>query len=469
MLDLFAGPGGFSEGILPLGLADLGLEWDQAACDTREAAGHATIQCDVAAHPTRPPRGRRVAGLIASPPCQAWSRAGKRLGLADQPLVHQAVADLADGRDTRAQLLAGCKDERSLLAAEPMRYLYDLRPAWVAMEEVPPVLPLWEQYAAILTTWGYSVWTGILNAADYGVPQTRRRAFLIASRERDVTFPAATHIDPRKHTEGCGRLPWVSMAQALGWGPTERTSPTICAGGPNSGGPEPYPSGSRRALERARDEGAWLLRHGQRSNAALRCQYEPAATLLARHDYDWEPCPCTPSEDTGRRPEDWTLRHNTSANACRRRGDQPAGTLHFGDRLNTVTWVHERPSTTVCGDPRLSPPGHRDRSPGGESQFAGKDSIRITAEEAAVLQSFRVDYPFSGTKTRKFQQIGNAVPPRLATHVVAAATGLPVPEHLSTAPTEHGAARICLNSPRRSTTHRHCLRSQQPLRKHHGD
>lgn len=36
------------------------------------------------------------------------------------------------------------------------------------MEEVPDVLPLWRQYAAVLRAWGFSVWTGILNAADYG-------------------------------------------------------------------------------------------------------------------------------------------------------------------------------------------------------------------------------------------------------------------------------------------------------------
>src|SRR5690606_40154461 len=108
------------------------------------------------------------------PPCQAWSRAGKRGGLADQPLVHQAVHDLARGRDTRAELLAQCRDERSLLAAEPMRWLYDLRPEWVCMEEVPDVLPLWKQYALYLQQWGYSTWAGVLNAADYGVPQTRR-------------------------------------------------------------------------------------------------------------------------------------------------------------------------------------------------------------------------------------------------------------------------------------------------------
>jgi DNA (cytosine-5)-methyltransferase 1 len=192
IVDLFAGPRGWSEGLRMLGLTDIGLEWDSAACRTAHAAGHPVIQTDVAAYPTAPFAGR-ITGKISSPPCQPWSRAGKRAGLADQALVQQAVHDLAFGRDTRTELRAACADERSLLAAEPMRWLYDLRPEWVCMEQVPDVLPLWKQYALYLQKWGYSTWAGILNAADYGVPQTRKRAILIASRTRAVTAPAPTH------------------------------------------------------------------------------------------------------------------------------------------------------------------------------------------------------------------------------------------------------------------------------------
>src|SRR5690606_41701874 len=96
-----------------------------------------------------------IRGLIASPPCQAWSRAGKRGGLADQPLVHQAVHDLAHGRDTRAELLAQCKDERSLLAAEPMRWLYDLRTAQECHEVVQYVLPIMKLYEHAHLDGGY--------------------------------------------------------------------------------------------------------------------------------------------------------------------------------------------------------------------------------------------------------------------------------------------------------------------------
>jgi hypothetical protein len=79
IVDLFAGPGGWSTGLRALGLADIGIEWDAAACATRVAEGHLTIQGDVSTVPIEPFRGK-VNTLIASPPCQAWSLAGKQQG-----------------------------------------------------------------------------------------------------------------------------------------------------------------------------------------------------------------------------------------------------------------------------------------------------------------------------------------------------------------------------------------------------
>jgi DNA (cytosine-5)-methyltransferase 1 len=90
ILDLFAGPGGWSEGLRSLGMDEIGLEWDESACRTRSAAGHRTIRCDVAAYPVEPFVGR-VRGLIASPPCQAFSMAGKGGGRDEIARVHAAV------------------------------------------------------------------------------------------------------------------------------------------------------------------------------------------------------------------------------------------------------------------------------------------------------------------------------------------------------------------------------------------
>ncbi|WP_328484453.1 DNA cytosine methyltransferase [Streptomyces sp. NBC_00377] len=404
ILDLFAGPGGWSHALTVLGVRDIGLEWDEWACKTRVQAGQLTIRTDVAAYPVWIFSGR-VLGVIASPPCQAWSMAGKRLGLVDQPLVHQAVADLAAGRDTREQLLGACVDGRSLLAAEPMRYLHALNlvgePEWVVMEEVPDVLPLWRQYAAILRTWGFSVWTGILNAADYGVPQTRKRAILLASRVRTAQPSPPTHA-PSAEPEslfGPGRARWVSMAEALGWGATDRPVPTVCAGGGPGGGPEPFPSGSRKTLADARARGTWTphpdtetvltsRRDGPYSAARpgeSRLADAPAPTLIAEA-HRWS----------------WSLRSNNQTNATVRRADEPAGTLFFGHRANECTWVADTASGLPNGEQRAVPA-----------------PIKITAREAGVLQSFPADYPWQGNKGQQFSQIGNAVPPRLAAHLLA--------------------------------------------------
>ncbi|MFJ7342356.1 DNA cytosine methyltransferase [Streptomyces sp. NPDC101110] len=407
ILDLFAGPGGWSHALGVLGVRDVGLEWDEWACKTRAAAGQLTLRTDVALYPVWPFLGRTV-GLIASPPCQAWSTAGKRLGLVDQPLVHQAVADLAAGRDTRAKLIAACRDERSLLAAEPMRYLHALNtvgePEWVAMEEVPDVLPLWRQYTAILRRWGFSVWTGILNAADYGVPQTRRRAILLASRVRTAEPPAPTHAQVAEPESlfGPGRARWVAMAEALGWGATDRPVPTVCAGGGPGGGPEPFPSGSRQTLANARERGLWLpqrpaadvVLEPQTRGAGWTSRHGPRAATSAE-----APAPTFTSKATHWK---WSLRSNNQANATVRRVDEPAGTLFFGHRANECTWIAE---------PAGTPPEN-------ESE-AAPEPIRITAREAGVLQTFPADYPWQGNKGQQFSQIGNAVPPLLAGHLLA--------------------------------------------------
>lgn len=375
IVETFRGPGGWAEGLRLLSLSDVGLEWDTAACRTAHVAGHATIQTDVAAYPTAPFAGR-ITGKISSPPCQPWSRAGKRAGLADQALVQQAVHDLAHGRDTRAELKTACQDERSMLAAEPMRWLHDLRPEWICMEQVPDVLPLWQQYALYLQGWGYSTWTGILNAADYGVPQTRKRAILIASRVRRVTAPDPTHAkNPAMDLFGICLQPWVSMAEALGW---------IDGLTVNTRGERTTPGGNEFSADRP----SWALTEKTRS---------------------------------------WVLRNGNQERAAIRTVEEPAPTMAFGNNSARVEWVQQRPATTVCATDRIAPPGHRNREAGGESQFASPETVRISVEEASVLQSFRPDYPWHGTKTKQFEQIGNAVPPLLAAHVVSAATGIPMP------------------------------------------
>ncbi|MFI6021171.1 DNA cytosine methyltransferase [Streptomyces sp. NPDC051287] len=337
VLDLFAGPGGWSQGLNALGMREVGIEIHPAVCQTRAAAGHATIRADVAAYLTTPLRGK-VSGLIGSPPCQTFSAAGLRAGTDDLPQCHQALDDLARGKDTRATLRDVCTDKRSLLVVEPLRYALDLRPEWVALEEVPAVLPVFEHTAHLLTAAGYSTWTGVLNAADFGLAQTRRRAFLVASRTRPALPPDPTHADGGTPDDlfGTGLPPWRTMGDVLGCPPA-----VVHTRGNHTTGGSRFPTtGPSWAITgRAR---SWLLKVGNR----------PAAT--------------------------------------RRRLDQPAPTLLFAKAHQDVSWIDQD----------------------------GTPIRRLAVEEAAVLQGFPAHYPWAGSRTKQFEQIGNAVPAPLATAVL---------------------------------------------------
>jgi DNA (cytosine-5)-methyltransferase 1 len=473
-IDLFAGPGGWDVAAERLGLRDvLGIELDASACLTRAAAGLSTVRADVAAFPVGQLAGR-VAGCIGSPVCVHFSAAGKRGGNLLTDILAEGIRDAFAGRQTRAQRrreavaelraarwgdpkwtrvqrsAAIWKAVRSAsLMIEPARFIRAGNPEWVALEQVPSVLPLWEVYAAELRRIGYSAWTGKVNTANYGVPQIRERAILIASRVRRVSRPEPTHYDPRKGMQLWG-TPWVTMAEALGWGADERPAVAVTAGGTATGGAEPFGHRGRDALEAERDAGRWTVRtsFGTPSDTPGNGTHEMdpgtrpahAVTTKARSwtlhtNRDQRPDGSRQTVDpstapapalTGKSGGQWVLHRGRGASVDRRDHplDEPAPTITgAGGKVGAnLSWVRERPATTVQGDPRIGRPGRKD-SDRGESQFA-QDSVRITVREAAILQSFPPDYPWQGTKTAQFTQAGNAVPVLLAEHVLAMATGI---------------------------------------------
>lgn len=199
IVDLFAGPGGWSIGLQGHGLDDIGIEFDKDIVATREALGLQTIHADVRDVPVD--FVPQIHGLIASPPCQSFSVAGKQRGL---------------------------EDARGQLVYEPKRFIETHMPDFVVFEEVPTVLPIWELYAHWLRDIGYHTWTGILNAADYGVPQSRKRAFLIARTHGSPLPGKPSHAKNGSHGSdlfGPARKPWVTVADAL---PDKENLPGWC-------------------------------------------------------------------------------------------------------------------------------------------------------------------------------------------------------------------------------------------------
>jgi len=226
---------------------------------TAEAAGFKTAFLDV----WEPPGWIMLTtwtGLIASPPCQTFSQAGSGSGRKALDDVLRAIKDARwlSLEDLKA-LGEEVGDDRTALVLTPLYYAHILQPEWIALEQVKAVLPVWEAMAEVLRNMGYNVWTGLLHSEQYGVPQTRTRAILMASRTREVHKPVPTHSkyhprSPERLDEGV--LPWITMAEALGWGLGERPSPTITGGGTDTGGAEPI----AKIIERWTTRPDWTFR-----------------------------------------------------------------------------------------------------------------------------------------------------------------------------------------------------------------
>ncbi|MGW7362338.1 DNA cytosine methyltransferase [Streptomyces sp. NPDC054841] len=449
ILDLFAGPGGLDVAAHVLGYEVTGIEWDAGACATRSAAGMDTFRGDVRHY--RAAFFPRAQVLTGGPPCQTFTVAGHGAGrrALDQVVryierLHAAVlpennhdwqqifrtwrkiseelrlkeveakevraekrkveefraikrkamkdrlAHLGNSTDAVKKVLKQLRapqgldfpdnefmgllkefselndelnklkdkleelgDERTGLVLQPLWWVIERckRPGSepyeaVVLEQVPAVMPVWKEYAKVLASLGYRTGRQLMHTEEFGVPQTRRRAVLMA------------RLDRTAHPNGL-RTDLLTLVPET----HERYQP---------GGPSARPSKVGHAE---------TLPLGDRKDACISMEKALQSARKIKEDLPERPAFTVVSNyGTGGDPE------------ARGRRD------------------HDAPSATITG--KVS--RNRLVLKGTDEDLAEFD--RFTPAEAGVLQTFPVDYPWRGNDVS--QQIGNAVPPRLALHVL---------------------------------------------------
>lgn len=338
-VDLFAGGGGLSLGFHLAGLGFspvLAVEHELAAARTFERNfGCEVLAIDIERGPSYP----QADVIIGGPPCQGFSPLGRDRDDASRAQLNGLWKHFLDAVRTvrpKAFVIENVREfQRSAQFAE-LLHLLDSDP------ELSAYTPVF----------------GVLNAADYGVPQNRLRGILVAIRDhkRQLPWPPPPLLGPDS-TDG---LPHKSVRDAIGDLPrrTKGIDPVFSADGKSQHlhfGRRP----TKKSLERYRA----IPPGGNRFD-------------LMRNRPDITP-------------------------ACW--ANKPTGTT---DVMGRLWW--DLPSTTIRTEffkPEkgryLHPTAHR----------------VISHREGARLQSFPDWYLFEGTKIEIARQIGNAVPPQLGAEI----------------------------------------------------
>ncbi|MFJ9915221.1 DNA cytosine methyltransferase [Actinacidiphila glaucinigra] len=402
VLDLFSGAGGFAAGFHAYTTADgerpfvtaAAVEFDKAAASTYaanfpEAHVHAG---DIADFDPEEYKGK-IDVIVGGPPCQGFSGLGK-----EDP-----------------------DDPRNELWRQYMRIVTALKPKLFVIENVDRFFrsQQFEDLKAAVREGelvDYEIRPAMLNAADYGVPQARRRAIVIATLEKlgdPLEHPGPSH-DKRASTgvdegadaalfpvDGGNRRPWVPVSTVFEETAKQKLLPQMPAprvGTPLvSGVPGPYVTTD--------------LHFGRNPEDLSRARYQAIPPEGNRNDLrgKWF------------RVVGGKIRVLTTEQ-YERLGEKERDEARY---LSTTSWDnHNKGSGDVMGRLRAGEPSVTIRTefykPEKGRYLHPTDDRPITHYEAARIQGFPEDFTWYGTKIQIARQIGNAVPVGLGKALAAA-------------------------------------------------
>lgn len=216
VLDLCCGAGGLSLGFHQAGWNVMGIDTDRDSVETHRAMGSlAQIHSIAHYHPDQ-----EFSVVVGGPPCQPFSVAGDQEGVEDdRGRLYQHMLRIADECRASVVLIENVRGMRQMRTKDTHEFIIEI----ISRE---------------FRERGYHTSFVLLNAADYGVPQSRTRLFFLAVRgERwSWSWPMQTHGLPIT-----GSRPHISMREALSlpacpWGEDifDSTAPTVMATEPQS-------------------------------------------------------------------------------------------------------------------------------------------------------------------------------------------------------------------------------------------
>ena len=291
--------------------------------------------------------------VVGGPPCQGFSNLGAR-----------------DPDDPRNSLWRDYR--RVVVQANPQVFVLENVDRFSKSAEF--ALLMNELNGGRLKKWKHHTW-GVLNAADYGVPQRRNRTILIASRVGPVELPSPTHAKKRVGR----RKSWATVRSAIGRVPDWPETKNLPQSSIEMFG-ERVP-GIFKSQE---------IHLGRTPTELSLLRYDCIPPGGGRFDLPDELMPpCWARKPTG-----------TTDVMGRMRWDAPS---------LTIRTEFYKPEKGQYLHPQWDPddPGNRINRP-------------ITHREAALIQTFPTDFLWCGKKIEVAKQIGNAVPPRLAAAIAAA-------------------------------------------------